>query len=367
MEKDYRVGQIAIKADEIFLLSALAHLRVPLQRAGCEVREGVTLYLSNSEDVEKILNMLHKYGAVEEQLRKGKNPQYANDKMVVVTYQPYYKEERMRTFLACRNYLPVLVVGGIIPMQLYSFPNIVYVDTQKIIFHSTREREKIYENFINYTHTHTPDMMEILKNFTERHLRNDEESYLETALLNVANLFHTYARDCCCEYDTRKSDFILTKCRIRDMCRTMADLEGGEAVLDLVRCALDTFITQHEEIRVGALDKIEGNLREAVARKQAILFDDDFYYIPDGILRDAIAEQKLGISLPAIKHALQSEGVLACDGTKNNFTVKKGIVTSYGETFRGRFLKIKRDKYDKDAKISLAERISLCILENAKD
>ena len=361
MEKDYRMGQIAIKADEIFLLSALAHLRVPLQSAGCEIREGVTLYLPNSGDVEKILDMLHKYGAVEEKKRKGENPQYANDKMVVVTYQPYYKEERMRAFLACRNYLPVLVVGGIIPMQLYSFPNIVYVDTQKIIFHSTQEREKMYDNFINYTHTHTPDMMEILKNFTERYLRNDEESHLETALLNMANLFYTYVGDCCCEYDTRKSDFILTKYRIRTMCRTMADLEGGEAVLDLVRRALDTFITRHAEIQGGTLDRIEGKLREAVVKKQAILFDDDFYYIPDGILREAIAEQKLGISLPAIKHALQLEGVLVCDGTKNNFTVKKEIVTSYGEVHRDRFLKIKREKYDKDAEISLAERISLCI------
>ena len=356
MEKDYRMGQIEIKADEVFFLSALAHLRVPLQRAGYEIREGITLNLSNSEDVECVMDLLHMYGAVEEQLQRGMNPQHSNDKMVVVVYQPYYKEERMRTFLACRNYLPVLVVGGIVPMQLRSFPNIVYVDTQKISYRYAREREKMYKDFINYTHTHTADMMKILNDFAEKGLENDGGSHLETALLNVANLFHTYAGDCCCEYDTRKADFILTKDMLKTMCRAMADQEDGEVVLDLVRHTLKTFISRHAEIKFAALDEIEGELREAVAKKQAILFDDTFYYIPEGILRDAVAEQKLGISLPAIKYALQSEGILVCNGTKNNFTVKKVIVNSFGEIRRERFLQIRRDKYDEDGKAGLAER-----------
>ena len=63
------------------------------------------------------------------------------------------------------------------------------------------------------------------------------------------------------------------------------------------------------------------------------------------------------ISFIDVKNILWKEEILCCNQTKRcNFTVKKVFANAYGETCRGRFLKMRKEFLTSDDRLTLEER-----------
>lgn len=94
------------------------------------------------------------------------------------------------------------------------------------------------------------------------------------------------------------------------------------------------------------------------------MFDEEFYYIPEKILRKACESFRDSVSILSVKRALFDSGFLCCnDAKEGNYTVKKLLTNAYGCSFRPRFLKIKKEFFISGGSLGLEERRKKCTLE----
>ena len=173
--------------------------------------------------------------------------------------------------------------------------------------------------------------------------------------------------DCYLEFIRETADGLDTEIRKKGMKRKIARLEKLADIcsetceaLEPVRKAVYRYLDDHPEVRIGKEDELEGGLLEAIQREEAILWDEAHYFIPETVLRSACAPLLKTVSFPAIKRELHETGILSCnDGKRMNFTTKKLLTDVYGQSFRARFLKIKREFFQTEVSFGLEEKRGL--------
>lgn len=173
-------------------------------------------------------------------------------------------------------------------------------------------------------------------------------------------------RETHCEEETEKRRDLLRnaiKVAIAKSEKYAMDIE----ILDAVRRVMNEFLVTHTEIAIGYVEEVENELSIAVSNENAVLFDEEWIYIPNEIAKMACQSLQSIISFSCIKEEMRKQGVLYCNATRNtNYTVKKVIVNAYGVSMRLHFLKIKKVYFENDD-LSFWERRSSCTLENTKE
>ena len=348
MEADKNIEQM-IK-NPLFMLGAFGHLRVLLLEAGLGFGNGLIL-LSTGQDImsipEKTLIAL---GIQKVQIRTGRLPSMKNYQTGVVEYGNYCSEKALSEYLYAQNFLPTVIVRGVLPDTLKSFRNVILfcVDTPE------KELQSMFQKFCKYSHDNTEQVQFVIEESKEYIYKYPELSdiSLSRALFAVGMVILQFfmERGSILSYKESWIENIVST--ILEMCQ-LIDVDEIK-VASMVAQTVDNFLDTHKDVIVEDIENVHGAVSLAMEESRVILYDLHFYYFPEELFRKIM--EGSARSVPSIKNALLQEGALVCNCSTDNYTVKKEFYNSYGVKMRRRFLKIRREVLDCGCRLFIAER-----------
>ena len=356
MGENQTTNEIIQYVDREFLLSAYAHNRVIMEDAGFGINGGVVLFIPNPNKVEAVIHDFEQCGGVRGQIRGSKIPSASNYTLLLITCQPHYKPDLILEFLTRTDYTPVFVVCGMMPEWLNEYPNILLLEVEEIDTDYVNKRVECLNDFFEFSHSHARDLIKIMNSIRDSEQFRDisDEISLYKSLYCIGVIYNYYIHMKYKGLQVPSDYYDCLDSTIRDALEfDDIDMETISSVYKALCRYLDT----ETDILIGSTDKIEGDLIEAVAEKRAILYDEKYYYLTENLFNDAVEEElDFGISQRLLKLILYQEGVLICNNTRSNYSIKKLLTSAYGESLRMRFLKFSREKLEEGQQLSLVER-----------
>ena len=349
----------------IFLvLSLLAHIRV-LIFDELDIRfNGIILYSMSHQVITRMQHVFERLSGFVEKLRGSKIPEAENFRLIYVLHSKRYQEETIEDFLTTDQYLPVLGVSGIIPKELRQFGEVFCIDSVNEAEVDLGEVRDICDQIIGYIHQNPEYIISCMKEvYTHANLSYDRDEMLKCALLATAIAYN----HCCIALGFTSYDIEHYQRIIDSLCKTVCseDCENEDSDVELeiesvVRVCLERHVEKNQQLLMGDVDCVDKDLWEAVRNEQAILYSDDFYYIPNMVLEEATQHLHRGnpeLSFLKIKRLMYEIGVLLCNDVHHNYTIKKDVLNPYtGKKERGRFLKVQRSALDAPGRLTLEER-----------
>lgn len=350
MEESFEKKLKEYSADLLLLLAISAELHILLEDEGLQIRHGVTLLAESGEDFESILDCLQKMGAKSCRNLERKTWNIANNMLAVHPYGLYEKNEQIEDFLEVESFTPVILVRGFVPENLQTSNLLVLVGTD--------EKDDERTNIIKKARENPSEAQQAIRLFktSEAYLQKRHKHTFFVTLETAAYIFFILYRKDHYEQETDEQYKKLLEA-VR-----YAESEGekycGEYdMATCVRKAIEDYLDRADDIRICNVNAVEGDEQMAVEDRQAVLYDEQFYYFPEELLRSACDSLSDVVSLPKIKEELCKKGYLWCnDSRTRNFTVKRQFTNVFGATSRGRFLKIAKKFFENIDSLGLEER-----------
>lgn len=364
MEKNHSTFEIEEAVDAIFLLSAYAHVRPLFKEVGLSIYEGLIILITDLSRKEGIIKAFEQCGCVNSRIYRNKIPSFPNYKLVMIENQSFYRADIIEEFLACAGYFPMLIICGVIPENVKGHKNIICLEHEiDNGIEYAEERGDLFKSFAAYSHENADDLVDVLKKFkgSGNFKKINEKPALYQALYGTSILYYYYRTSFVKNIEPSSHFFDRMESCIRRLCESSEIYDRDTGISSTITNLLLKYFDTRNDFLFGKLDRVEGKLLSAVRKERAILYDEDFYYAPEKLLREATKSLQPILSYTAIKRELYQDGVLVCNDVLHSYTVKKILVNAYGEVMRFRFLKLKRSRIDSEDGLSILERsVKIC-------
>ncbi|MCD8000721.1 MAG: hypothetical protein LUH21_26245 [Clostridiales bacterium] len=334
--------------DILRILGIYADVRLILHSARMDFDKGLVLLIEKTERISTFVKMLtDELDAIFVKNLNLKNFKVSNHKIIIHVFNKYDSREVIYQFLENDKFFPVLLVGGVIPEDIGEVAYIIDGESTLITGlsseHHIQGELRGIEDFVKNNFLIIQHELSLMK--TSEKFVNSEHSSSSfwVGLMAAESIFELYFRSSHSEYDTRietsKICHAINNCILKDR-----ELHEKEDVVDAVKKVVFNYLMNHSDISCGNVDKIEGDLNVKLKNGLAILYDSNFYFVPEALFKAACSSLLQSVSFTEIKRQLKDNGILVCNNTDTtNFTVKKVLVTSYGEKIRDRYLKIRKE------------------------
>ncbi len=342
---------------QVSLLILAAHFQFLLKDAGLGIRRGIILQAEDSETLGKAIDLAEQLGAEVITRQNQMLRPYPNDRAVLIPFLRVHREEKLEEFLARRDVIPVVAVGGVLPGFLRGSGEIVRVADAKVDDGHEEEVEEHW-HFLGYAHEHPNLIYDWFRQFRTSLRYGDlsEMSRIRISLEAAAYASCGFFRKAHGEKEAKHRMLRLRECAAW-MCQAADNGEDEmDVIRDVQRC-LFRFLDEHGEVKVAALTQAGNMFRNAADAENAVLYDSHYYFIPERLMREACKPILQAVSFLRLKEALLESGCLTCNRTDiQNYTVKKLLWTCRGEAIRPRFLKMDRLMLDDTDQLTLEER-----------
>ena len=366
MESCKKTKLVTETEDMLQLLSILAEIHPVLKYERLGLSEGILIFAENRDCVESVLYGLQEMGtAVCGAYRKNERD-WPNYSLMVHRLNSNVNENRIRAFLEEDRFTPAVAFYGIIPQFLYGKRNVLVF--QQCVVDSRMPKIRKETDACRAFLRQNPDIWyREIKQFrtSMAYKKGHWSGPVFLALELAATVFCTFYREQHDEQETIAKRNYWTSLieKFEGIAEKHADTDD---VSDVVKRVVLAYLDKNSDILIGRINEIEGVLAKAVRGEKAILIDEDWVYFPEKIFRDACQTLLEAVSFPVIKNTLFEAGVLSCNATSGNFTIKKVLTTVYGTSERKRFLKMKKDFFTAYDSLSLEERsVSACTSANS--
>lgn len=266
--------------------------------------------------------------------------------------------EKVLDFLERDDAVTAIVAFGVLPEYLAGdyVRNRIIINSAADIGLSTDEVSQIVQEFCEFVHTKPEWLLGELKKFkTSRRFAEVSDSNLMTALFAAAASFTNYFREQHDEVETEQVECWLVQAiaHLQELLEENEDLDNLTAI---TRKAIENYI-EEKDVLICDVELVSGKAQEALDKGRAILYDRNFYFVPEEILRAACDKFLETSSLIKIKQRLREEGAIETNGqVSSNYTVKFQYTNVFGGQCRRRFLKFRRNFFETVDSLSLEER-----------
>lgn len=354
MEKTFETKPLDETVFKLLLIPLTANLYKIICALGLELREGIILHFPDKKVRETLVKFYTSLNGEEGDLHGSRIPIGQRHMAIYVPYQSFHKAEGIYRFFSCKEYLPVMTVAGIYPTNLIPYQNVLSFDNLQFNEEILQTVKKEYHACLEYIFAHTAELRRYVENallICNTYL-TDSDSSVVPVLFVVATAYHYYLTQ------SGAFEFTLETAHrlLKEIC--VEDMDCEFEILAPLKSQLHSYI-DHHSCPITRVDSIDDKLFDAVRAKQIILCDNTYYYIPEQLLRDATSQLHEEVSFTRIKNMLYTKGILICDETTSNYTVKKQVISTSGDSTRGRFLRLSREHLDDASSFSLEERRTL--------
>ena len=275
-------------------------------------------------------------------------------------YRKYDKEEELINFLFAKDFVPLIIVGGLVPEFLTEN---AYIFRLKLTGKDIRDFKTLYEKMKTEIKSHIEHLSyEIQIVQTSRALKNSKIEHINRRCFEVivltGKVWQMVIRESNDE-DTTEAWVQEYYSVLESALESMDDLIGICDVSEAVRKCVVTYILQNE-VKLKDFHMLTNGSIET------IWYDTDYYYFSEPFLKKICKPLQNTVSFQQIKTELYEAGILVCNNTKNrNFTVKKScfdIQTGYER--RIRFLKLVKQELFSDEGMELEELVEIKRVNN---
>jgi len=293
-----------------------------------------------------------------------------NYQLAVCEYNKYEKWENLKAFLDIKKFVPIIVTNGIVPDVLKDLAHIIEISAETCRYMETLEFRTEIDAMIKFVRAN-PDVvvreLDLLRTSEIFNKRNND-SPLFSNLLAALSVYSAFYRSSHTDKETAAVK-AKAECEIQKSVQRAEELAEECDYADAIRKVINHYFSKKDDFRIFGVDEVDeiaiGQLRSG----KAIVYDHEFYYIPEVLLKRACGSLMTTVSHIQIKRTLRDEGILMCNRTEHtNFTIKKVFVNRDGKSFRERVLKFDKEFFISREGLYLEEgrHNKACKLESQK-
>ena len=250
------------------------------------------------------------------------------------------KDEKINNFFFAQTFLPVLVVGGMLPESLKAERYIFRLKKEDVEEVMSNEFSIQILGFYDYIVNNVNEVCNIIANLDTSILLTEYvgeigERNIYSFFAGIGTIYAAYLRR---NYSERKSmDFLESYMQeTKERLHCMAEFACGVEISEMLSSLVWEHISKNKEILVADIEEIDGKIYAALKNESAVLFDEKFYYFPPKLLMKICQPLLETASEPELKRRLRDNKIIYCNSA--DYTVKKDIVNVYGGEERPRFL-----------------------------
>lgn len=253
------------------------------------------------------------------------------------------KEEKIVDFLFQRTFLPIFVVGGILPESLKVDRYIFRLKNEDVDEIYDKKTASKIRGFYTYIVENIAEVCSILEEMESSILLNEYEENEKIAFSVFAGIGTIYGAYLRRNHSERQVKIFLEKYikETKERLRHMEEFACGVEIPEMLSSLVWEYIEDNKGILVADIEEIDGRIYSALKSESVILFDDKFYYFPPKLLIKICQPLLETASEPELKRRLRDEKIIYCNSA--DYTVKKGIINVYGGKERPRFLWVSKD------------------------
>ncbi len=332
------------------LLLVCAEIHFISQQIGVGMRKGFQI-IADGVDVEQFGRGLRENGCVEFYELKSRETECFNYEL---GFRVHAKSDRTNEFLFQKKFLPAIIVNFMPHEELreLTIPLLVKESDQlKLCDSKFQDKMNEIRKFIRSNPEVVVRELQIVKS-----QRRFDQSDLETAFRASAAVCLEFFRN------THSVDDVIMERRkmetqIRSYVQESLELYEEVDMLNVIRNTCDQYLSMDANYIIGKIEYVDKVTEKAIKDGDAIIYDEDFYYICNPLFRKACGKLLETVSFIKIKWELKKGEVLVCNRTsENSFTIKKSYLNDRGEECRERFLKLKKHFFVSKDGLSLEER-----------
>lgn len=346
-----RMGNNLSEEDWILrLLLGSAYFSFPIKKSYYRRSGGMILVAEDKEEADKIFDFLSESSYAVVSTLKEKKIHACNFHFVMHRYRKCEKIEKIQEFMEKTDFFPVLLVAGILPDELGEYGMIF---RWRLSHYNFAKLKKLEDDLYDYGVNNTDYMLKRLKQFRTSKcmmkLRGKEKNR-DTLIWSAAigdvwkeifrknNMSEEEVECWFCSYLNSAMHAIAESDRIREC------FDSDSAVRTCVLRAVE-----QGEIIVH-------DIRENQNLGNEILYSEDYYFIPEQLLKKICSPLLETASFVQIKKELSDSGMLESNNVGGNYTVKISCYnpeTKNNERFR--FLKINKKNLLTDEGLKLED------------
>lgn len=335
-----------------FLLGT-AFCGFPIRLLNYRSSGGIILVAEDQEEVEKIFNFLSKSSfSVVVTTEKERKISANNFEFVIKKFNRYEKMQKIIAFMESKSFLPVLLVVGILPEELEEYNMVFRWKNFEYNFEKLQKNEKILYDFCV---ENTDYLIRRIKQFRSskcimklRRMGKNKDSIIWAAVIGEV-WKEIFRKDDMSEEEAEHWFYSYLKSAIHA-------LEES----DRLRACFDSDLA----VRTCVLRAVEqgeivvNDIRNSQNLGNEILFDKNFYFIPEQLLKKICSPLLETASFVQIKKELRNSGMIESNDVDGNYTVKVCCFNfDTGKTQRFRFLKIHKENLMTDEGLTLEDLV----------
>lgn len=332
------------------LVLGTAFFDFPIKKSCYRRSGGMIIIAEDKEETDKIFDFLAESFCSVVSTLKEKKIEACNFQFVIHKYRKCEKIEKIQEFMEETDFFPVLLVAGMVPNELEEYGMIFRWRLSQYNFAKLKKLEdEIYDYGVNNTEYMMIRLKQLQTSKYMMQLRGKSKNRDSMIwIFVVGSIWEDILRKN--KMDEEEAEhwfFRYLNSAIHALEESDRLRECFDSDLAVRTCVLRTV----EEGKVVVHD-----IREKQNRENEILYNDDFYFISEQLLKKICAPLLETASFVQIKKELSNTGMLESNNVDGNYTVKVCCFNSdTGKTQRFRFLKIHKEKLMTDEGLTLED------------
>lgn len=342
-----------------YMLSGIALVKYLLKIKNHKLETGIILLAENTQLArqfaleyakEKDVKVLKSWHKNDEKMR--------NYEVGIIVYFHGMQEKTIVDFLQQEDFLPVLIIGGILPDFLRTDTYIFPVKTVKEIGKTFKSEYAKFKKFVTENANFLLKQICVGNYFSHRYSRElDEELFCLDSVLRFVSDVWNFSENTDAGYVHVSRVHVERKRIWTKMLKEMERFRDDYDVHEAVNHVMIKYFQKNTKDRIRFCNIYEGDedVKVEYEKNNCVFYDESYYYFPHPLVKKMCEPLINSISFLQLKREMSLCGMIECNSLENNnFTVKKILHFQDTEvSVRARFLKIKKNYLETEEGIPL--------------
>lgn len=332
------------------VLFGASFLHAMMREAGYFVEDGIVIVLDDDLQAKQfVTNLIFASGGVFRSTnawKQRKRPKIFNYCGCFFPISKQTSDGEIEEFLAEKEFFPIVVCGGVLPNCARSHAYIFRLGKEDVLESRLEELKEEFGEWKRFVVKNSQlvyqTILEVERSIAAEHaVEFGEYKSVFLFLACIEKIYSLYLSS----FKTEREvvDFSNAfMCEVGKTIEMFTEFHTTDLLQEAFRNKVWEYISSNEEVRIIDIENVDGKAYEFIQKKQGILFDVKYYYVPNKLFEIICEPLLTTLSIPELKLRMKEEGMISCNSV--DFTVKKQFTTVYGTTERLRVLRIEKEK-----------------------
>lgn len=328
--------------NELKMISGLAFTRAILRDVKLDIDQGMIILLDSKIQARTL-------GQIFEENLDGKTISKIKKRDGILNFEAgIYPlsgseiEDAVSDFMAEKRFFPIITVGGILPYYMRESNYVVRVyelEGMKVFEQEYKKFRKYVINNVDYIRKQLDYYYKKLPEV--RYFDRRSEYYTAfKSIMAVGFIWYTFYKKTSTEEKAEQFWEQYKKYSYKLVSGFREYQDCYEIETEFTELTWN-YLRLHSDIQVCPVEGVSIEVQESMKKNTVILYDSDFYYFSEKLVKSICAPMLETIPVGELKVLLKDKGIIHCND--DGYTIKKRFGTSSGSCNRMRAMKIKKE------------------------